>query len=46
MIGRKFDDAGRLMVDAGNRNPVDIADDAAQHILGDNEPPRLFSACV
>lgn len=43
MIGRDYDAAGRLMVEAGNRNPVDIADDVAAHLLSDNDPPRLFS---
>lgn len=33
----------RLFVNAGNRNPVDIADDIAAYLLVQNTPPRLFS---
>ena len=43
MIGRNFDDEGRLIVKASHRNPVDIADEVAAHILENNDPPRLFS---
>lgn len=42
-IGRDFDDEGRLIVRASHRNPIDIADEVAQHILSNNDPPRLFS---
>ena len=51
--GRQADDAAatapdpvrpdRHKVKAGNRNPVDIADDVAEHLLESNDPPRLFS---
>lgn len=37
------DDAGRLIVPAAGRNPVDIADEVAEHILDGNDPPQLFS---
>jgi len=43
LIGRDFDDEGRLKVKASHRNPVDIADEVAEHILETNDPPRLFS---
>lgn len=43
MIGREFDEGGRLVVKASHRNPVDIADDVAAHLLEGNDPPRLFS---
>jgi hypothetical protein len=43
VIGRTFDDEGRLVVKASHRNPVDIADEVAAHILDNNDPPRLFS---
>lgn len=43
MIGRDFDDGGRLIVKASHRNPVDIADEVAAHILQNNDPPQLFS---
>ena len=43
ITGRDFDDEGRLTVRASNRNPVDIADEVAGHILTGNHPPRLFS---
>ena len=43
VIGRDYDDEGRLVVRAGNRNPVDVADDVAAHLLKNNDPPRLFS---
>jgi hypothetical protein len=43
VIGRDFDDGGRLIVKASHRNPVDIADEVAAYILENNEPPRLFS---
>ena len=43
MIGRNFDDEGRLVVKASHRNPVDIADEVAAYILEINDPPRLFS---
>ena len=33
----------RPMFPAGNRNPVDIADQVAEYILENNEPPALFS---
>jgi hypothetical protein len=33
----------RLEVPAGNRNPIDIADDVADHLVKQNEPPELFS---
>ena len=36
-------DAGRLIVPAAGRNPVDIADDVARNILDGNDPPQLFS---
>jgi hypothetical protein len=37
------DDAGRLVVAAANRNPVDVADEVAAWILDGNDPPGLFS---
>jgi hypothetical protein len=43
VIGREYDEAGRLKVQAGNRNPVDVADDVAKHLLNSNDPPHLFS---
>jgi hypothetical protein len=43
MIGDDYDDAGRLKVPAGDRNPVDVADDVAKYLLANNDPPRLFS---
>jgi putative DNA primase/helicase len=43
VIGTDYDDDGRLIVSAGNRNPVDVADDVAAHLLKNNEPPQLFS---
>jgi hypothetical protein len=43
VIGREFDHEGRLVVKASHRNPVDIADDVAAHILDGNDPPGLFS---
>ena len=43
MIAREFDSEGRLVVKASHRNPVDIADEVAAHILEANDPPRLFS---
>ncbi|HEY2552425.1 MAG TPA: hypothetical protein VGI64_17800 [Streptosporangiaceae bacterium] len=43
MIGSDFDDAGRLVVRVENRNPVDVADDIAAHLLKSNDPPHLFS---
>jgi hypothetical protein len=43
VIGQDYDNAGRLKVAAGDRNPVDVADDVAKHLLADNDPPRLFS---
>jgi hypothetical protein len=42
-IGKDYDPEGRLKVKASHRNPVDIADDVAAHILDNNDPPRLFS---
>ena len=41
--GQQAATQNRLKATAGNRNPVDIADDVAIHILAGNEPPRLFS---
>jgi hypothetical protein len=38
-----LDNKGRFRVLAGNRNPIDIADDTARRILAGNEPLRLFS---
>ena len=43
IVGREYDEDGRLVVKASHRNPVDIADDVAEHMLEDNDPPRLFS---
>jgi hypothetical protein len=42
-IGRDFDTEGRLKVNVSGRNPVDVADDVAEHLLENNEPPQLFS---
>ena len=42
-IGRDFDEEGWLIVRASHRNPVDIADEVAEHLLASNDPPRLFS---
>lgn len=39
----EYDDEGRLLLAAGGRNPVDIADDVATHLLAGNDPPRIFS---
>jgi hypothetical protein len=41
--GKEYDKEGRLTVKASHRNPVDIADDVAAHILDGNDPPQLFS---
>ncbi len=43
MISKSYDNDGRLIVQSGNRNPVDVADDVAAHLLKNNDPPRLFS---
>jgi hypothetical protein len=43
IVGREYDDDKRLVVKASNRNPVDVADDVAEHILAANDPPLLFS---
>jgi putative DNA primase/helicase len=37
------DDKGRLKVSAGNRNPIDVADEVATHLLKANKLPQLFS---
>ena len=39
----KFDNKKRLVVLVTGRNPVDVADDVAEHILKANKPPELFS---
>ena len=36
--GPRRDEKGRLIVAAGNRNPVDIADEVAEHILAEERP--------
>lgn len=36
-------DNGRMKADAGDRNPVDIADGIARHLVARNDPPQLFS---
>ena len=41
--GPRRDEKGRLIVAAGNRNPIDVADEVGQHVLAENDPPRLFS---
>jgi len=43
MTSRDYDADGRLIVQAGNRNPVDVADDVAAHLLENNDLPHLFS---
>jgi hypothetical protein len=43
LSGKDYDDDGRLKVKTGDRNPVDVADDVAEHLLENNDPPRLFS---
>lgn len=35
-------DNGRQVITASNRNPVDVADDVADMIAKQNDPPRLF----
>lgn len=41
--GALIEHAARAVVSTGNRNPFDIARDVADHLLKDNEPPRLFA---
>jgi hypothetical protein len=41
--GQDYDEDGRLKVKASHRNPVDAADEVAEHVLKNNDPPRLFS---
>jgi hypothetical protein len=40
---RSAGQADRLVVGTGNRNPYDIACEVAEHVAGDNDPPRLFA---
>jgi len=42
-VSTSTDKKGRLVVAAGNVNPVDIADVVAGHLLKANNPPQLFS---
>ena len=39
-IGPSYDHEGRLVVKATHRNPVDIADEVAEHILADRRSAR------
>jgi hypothetical protein len=39
----RFDAKDRLMVNVGDRNPVDVAEQVAAHLVASNDPPRLFS---
>lgn len=39
----RFDDKGRLLVNVGDRNPVDVADQVVTYLVASNDPPRLFS---
>jgi hypothetical protein len=41
--GRRRDDEGRLQVKASHRNPIDVADEVAEYLLENNDPPHLFS---
>jgi hypothetical protein len=43
VIGQDYDDEGRLKVQASHRNPIDVADEVAEYLLENNDPPRLFS---
>jgi hypothetical protein len=42
-LGGEEDDKHRLVAEASNRNPVDVADQVAKRVLATNDPPALFS---